>query len=37
MTIWELMQSFGFQPIVWIMLFLVGLGVYKFIKDWLPW
>lgn len=27
----------GGEFVVLVVVFLVGLGVYKFVKDWLPW
>ena len=29
--------SESFVAFVLILTFLVGLGIYKFVKDWLPW
>ena len=27
----------GGQFLILVVVFLVGLGIYKFVKDWLPW
>lgn len=34
---YEYMEALGFAPLVWILGFVLALGVYKFVKDWLPW
>lgn len=37
MTVWEIMTKTGFGPVVAILTMIAALGVYKFVKDWLPW
>ena len=27
----------GGEFVILVVVFLVGLGIYKFVKDWLPW
>lgn len=27
----------GGEFVILVIVFLVGLGIYKFVKDWLPW
>lgn len=35
-SVFELFGSGG-ALLISVVVFLVGLGVYKFVKDWLPW
>jgi hypothetical protein len=35
-SVFELFGSGGVL-VVAVVVFLVGLGIYKFLKDWLPW
>lgn len=35
-TVFGLFGSGG-ELVILVVVFLVGLGVYKFVKDWLPW
>lgn len=35
-SVFELFGSGG-ALVISLVVFLVGLGVYKFVKDWLPW
>lgn len=42
MTFFEFLTNLPFPPtlayiIGTLLLFLVGFGIYKFVKDWLPW
>ncbi len=34
---YDYLNALGFGPVVWIITFLLALGIYKFVKDWLPW
>lgn len=35
-SVFNLLGSAG-ALVIAVVVFLVGLGVYKFVKDWLPW
>lgn len=42
MSFWDFIRSLPFPQqislfFVPLILFLVGFGIYKFVKDWLPW
>uniref|UniRef100_A0AAU8AUI7 Uncharacterized protein n=1 Tax=Dulem virus 75 TaxID=3145786 RepID=A0AAU8AUI7_9VIRU len=34
---YNVMSALGFGPVVWVLTFILALGIYKFVKDWLPW
>lgn len=36
-SIWNLFQNTGFGLLVNLLALIAGLGVYKFVKEWLPW
>lgn len=36
-NIWDMFTNLGLAPVAYFGLFLVGIGVYKFLKDLLPW